>query len=177
LSEIDADLLRRMDATPRLQSRLFLARADIGGDPACLPVRACHLLTLSPPVQRQAALSAGLTYHLAAVGPVVSKDGVAALAAIFGEDVLTFAFGHAALSPPAPSLPGFEDDEVRRLVEADGWAILSLWLADNGLAPIWLGDWESRRGGGSISLIRSAAISIGTAVATAQWKSSMGAER
>ncbi|MCJ9721404.1 hypothetical protein MOV66_05225 [Agrobacterium sp. SHOUNA12C] len=171
LSEIDADLLRRLDATPRLQSRLFHARAEIGGDPACLPVEAGHLLTLLPQMQRKAALSAGLTCHLAAVGPVLSKDKVAALTAIFGDDVLAFAFGHTHLSPPAPVLLGFEDEEVRRLVEADGWAILGLWLADSGLAPIWLGDWESRRDGGSISLIRSAALSIGKAVAIVQWES------
>ncbi|MEY9381418.1 hypothetical protein [Rhizobium leguminosarum] len=68
-------------------------------------------------------------------------------------------------------MPGFEDEEVRRLAEADGWAILGFWLADNGLAPIWLSEWESRRDGGSISLIRSAALAIGKAVAIAQWES------
>ncbi|MEF3129740.1 hypothetical protein [Rhizobium leguminosarum] len=171
LSEIDADLLRHLDATPRLQSRLFHARAETGGDPTCLPVEAGHLLTLSPRMQREAALSAGLTYHLAAAGPVLSKDKVAALTDIFGEDALAFACGHAHLSPSAPTLPGFEDEEVRRLAEADGWAILGFWLADNGLAPIWLSEWESRRDGGSISLIRSAALAIGKAVAIAQWES------
>ncbi|MFW8584046.1 hypothetical protein ACOJBM_01115 [Rhizobium beringeri] len=128
LSEIDADLLRHLDATPRLQSRLFHARAETGGDPACLPVEAGHLLTLSPRMQREAALSVGLTYHLAAAGPVLSKDKVAALTAIFGEDALVFACGHAHLSPSAPTLPGFEDEEVRRFAEA-GWLGHSRFLA------------------------------------------------
>lgn len=177
LADIDADLLSRLDATPRLQLRLFKARADLDGDPACLPDDAGRLIALSPRLQRQAALSAGLAYHLSAAGPVVDRGEMVALGAIFGDGHLMVALGLAHLSPPASALLRFEDEAVRRLVEADGWAILRLWLADCGLSPRWLHAWENRQGEGSISLIRSAAIAIGAAVATVIWEHPMGAER
>lgn len=177
LTEIDANLLRRMDATPRLQSRLFHMRAGTGGDPARLPVEVGHLMTLAPQMQREAALSAGLTYHISAAGPALSKEGVTALATIFGRNVLTFALSHIHLSPPASALLGFEDKRVQRLIEADGWAILSLWAAEGGLAPVWLRDWQNKQEDGSISLIRSAAIAIGAAVATVLVEACKGAEQ
>ncbi len=177
LSEIDPSLLRRLDATPRLQSRLFDIRSGVGGDPARLPVPVGRVIALAPQRQREAALSAGLAYHIAATGPALSKEGVTALSVIFGRGALTFALSHFHLSPPASSLLSFEDEKVQRLVEADGWAILGLWAADNGLAPVWLRDWQGRQEGGSISLVRSAAITIGAAVATVRAEARKGVEQ
>jgi len=177
LTEIDANLLRRLDATPRLQSRLVHIRGSIGGDPACLPVEAGHLMTLSPQMQRDAAIFAGLTYHLSAFGPALGQDRIVALTAMFSQNALAFALRHSRLSPPASTVLSFEEENVRWLIEADGWAILSIWVAECGLAPVWLDDWHSRRDGGSISVTRSAAIAIGTAVATALWETRAGAEQ
>lgn len=175
LAEVDANLLRRLGAIPRLQSRLFDLRAGTHGDPAQLPVEAGHLIALPPQIQQQAAIFAGANYHLSAFGPALAQDTIAALTTLFGASAVAFALQHSYLSPPVSTVLSLDDEDVQSFVEADGWAVLGIWVTECGLAPIWIDDWRNRWSGGSMSLIRSAAIAIGAAAAAALWETRAGA--
>ncbi|MBB4189201.1 hypothetical protein GGE07_005882 [Sinorhizobium terangae] len=162
----DAALCRRMAALPRMQARLFERIADLAGDPADCTGDLRQFLLLSPDARNEAALRAGLTYHLNAFGTAFSRTVLEALSAAFGLQAVRFALAHAGLSPSSVVPLNPAQDESRRLVLADGCRILALWLRSLRLADAWQLAWGDLNAA-SLTLVRPAACAIGAAVASA----------
>lgn len=163
---LDATLCRRMAALPRMQTRLFEWIAQAVGDPASCSDSLRRFLLLPSDARKEAALRAGLTYHLNAFGTAFAREIVEALSGVFGNEAVRFAFAHAALSPASAAPLDPSQDESRRLVLADGGRILTLWCKSERLADAWQPDWGDLDAG-SVTLIRPAACAIGAAAAAA----------
>ncbi|WP_157813765.1 hypothetical protein [Sinorhizobium meliloti] len=109
---LDAALCRRMAALPRMQARLFERITEAAGDPAACGDVLRRFLLLPSDARKEAALRAGLTYHLNAFGTAFARDIVEALSGVFGKGAVRFALAHAAMpkgcagrrrvSPPRP---------------------------------------------------------------------------
>jgi hypothetical protein len=160
-SEVDAGLRGRK--APRLEKRLFAALTIAGGDPMALKADARRFMIMTNEQRQTAAIAAGLTYHLSAIGTVIDKQAMTSLLALFGELPLSVALSNAHLAPQPVGSLGVREEGLKRLVEADGWAILDLWAAGQGLASVWRG-WNGKAAGGSVSLVASAALAIASAV-------------
>lgn len=159
--EFDAALRDRMP--PRLEKRLFASLVESSGDPAVLETDVRLLIGMTDSQRQRAAVTAGLIYHLPAMGAVIGRGAMDALTALFGKLPLSIALSYAHLSPIAAGSLDVSGEELRQLVEADGWVILDLWAAEQGLARNWRG-WSRRAGSGSLSLVASAAVAIASAV-------------
>jgi hypothetical protein len=160
-SEFEASFGDR--TSPRLEKRLFASLTERNGDPAMLEADARRLIAMADDQRHMAAVAAGLIYHLPAMGTVMDRQVMNALASRFGEFPLSIALSHAHLSPKSVTLLDVLDEGLRHFVEADGWAILDLWAAEQGLARIWRG-WNGKTTGGSVSLVATAALAIALAV-------------
>ena len=161
----DAPLFQHLAMTPRLQRRLFERLADNAGDPAAAGLDIRGFLLLSEKDRSIAAVCAGLTYHLHALGVVLDRVLVGKLGSIFGRRAVQFAVAHAALSPATITVLDVNDPETERIVRADGGHILSLWATHRGLAELWRPPLDGMDTPASTALVRSAALEIGAAVA------------
>jgi hypothetical protein len=124
LSKVDPRLARRIATMRRMQARLFEQVTRDACDPAELPEIVRCLLSLSPAARRDAAIWAGLAYHIASFGPAMTRGTIEALSTTFGKETVAFALANSHLAAAAPSPSPRDDDRLRALVEADGWAIL-----------------------------------------------------
>ncbi|RVG45963.1 hypothetical protein [Sinorhizobium meliloti] len=147
----------------RIEKRLFASLAERDGDPVTLETAARLLVAMTDDERHQAAVAAGLIYHLSALGTVIDRHALSALTALFGKPSLSIALSCAHVSPRAAQSLGVSDEEWKQVVEADGWAILDLWAAEHGLTQTWRG-WSRQAVGGSVFLVASAALAIASAV-------------
>ena len=159
--EFEAGL--RGPISPRLERRLFAALAERNGDPAMLAAEVRLLVGMTDDQRHRAAIAAGLTYHLPAIGAVMDRSTIDKLTDLFGTSPLRIALSLADLSPKTIGPLDIAGEALTQLVEADGWAILDLWAAEQGLARAWRG-WSRKAAGGSLSLIAGAALAIASAV-------------
>ncbi|MCF3641598.1 hypothetical protein LXM94_16620 [Rhizobium sp. TRM95111] len=161
----DAPLFQRVATSLRLQRRLFERLTGTAGDPADADADLRQFLLLSEKSRQVAAVCAGLTYHLNALGAVLDRVTIGKLSNVFGKNAVRFAVAHAALSPVTIAVLDFNHQETERIVRADGGHILSLWMVHRGLAELWRPPLDGMDAPASAALVRSAAIEIGTAVA------------
>ncbi|WP_026615940.1 hypothetical protein [Ensifer aridi] len=171
----DAALCRRMAALPRMQARLFERIAKAAGDPASCGENLRRFLLLPPDARKEAALRAGLTYHLNAFGTAFAREIVEALSGVFGTQAVRFALAHAALSPASAAPLDPAKAESRRLVLADGCRILALWFKSEQMADAWQPDWGDLDAA-SVTLMRPVACAVGAAAAAAMIAEREGAD-
>lgn len=166
LSELAPALSGRIATMRRMQARLFEQLVDDACDPAELPEAVRRLLSLGSGERRNAAIWAGLAYHIASFGPAMTRGTIERLSAVFGKMGVAFALANSHIAATAPSQLPEDDNRFRALVEADGWAILKLWAGGHGLEPIWQAGWGRGCEGGSVSLHRPAVEAIAAALDT-----------
>lgn len=143
LSSLPEHLTQRMLKNPRLKARLYESLATYFGEPfenGDFDGKLATFLGMDRAKMREAAICAGLAFHISTAADVLDRETISILESAYGHDTLQFALQNAISSIAGSSARADRLADMSETIEADGMSMLQIWARAKGIDPAWKAD-------------------------------------